>query len=75
MILIREVEGIGDCTENWIQRSSNPKAQYQTYSTYSHSTVKKLIICNKSDSISYISDKYAGSATDRFITDDINIAA
>ena len=69
-------EGIGDCTEQWIQRSSNPKAKYQTYSTYkSHNTVKKLAICTKSGSISYISDAYAGSATDRFITEDTNIAA
>ena len=22
-----KVEGIGDCTDQWIQRSSNPKAQ------------------------------------------------
>ena len=73
-----KVEGIGTCTEQWIQRSSNSKAQYQTYSTYkSHNTVKKLVICTKSKSvsISYISDAYAGSATDRFITEDTNIAA
>ena len=69
-------EGIGDSTEQWNQRSSNPKAQYQTYSIYkSHNTVKKLVICTKSGSISYISDAYAGSATDRFITEDNNIAA
>ena len=65
---LNKVEGIGYCTEQWIQRSSNPKAQYQTCSTYkSHNTVKKLVICTKSGSISYISDAYAGSATDRFI--------
>ena len=29
-----KVEGIGGCTGQCIQRSSNPKAQYQTYSTY-----------------------------------------
>ena len=71
-----KVEGIGKCTEQWIQRSSNPKAQYQTYSTYkSHNTVKKLAICTKHGPISYISDAYAGSATDRFVTEDTNIAA
>ena len=70
------VKEIGDCTEQWIQISSNPKAQYQTYSTYeSHNTVKKLVICTKSGSISYISATYAGSATDRFVTEDTNIAA
>ena len=71
-----KVEGIGKCTEQWIQRSSNPKAQYQAYSTYkSHNTVKKLAICTKHGPISYISDAYAGSATDRFVTEDTNIAA
>ena len=61
---LNKVEGIGDCTEQWIQRSSNPKAQYQTYSFYkSHNTVKKLVICTKSGSISYISGAYVGSAT------------
>ena len=71
-----KVEGIRDCTEQWIQRSSNPKAQNQTYSTYkSHNTVKKLLISTKSGSISYISDEYAGLATDRFITEDTNITA
>ena len=70
-----KVEGIGKCTKQWIQRSSNPKAQYQTYSTYkSHNTVKKLAICTKHGPISYISDAYAGSATDRFVTEDTNIA-
>ena len=71
-----KVEGIGDCTEQWIQRSSNPKAQYQTYSTYkSHNTLKKLIFCTKSGSISYLSDAYSGSSTDRFITEHTNVAA
>ena len=69
-------EGIGDCTEQWIEHSKNPDAQYQTYSSYkSHNTLKKLIFCTKSGSISYISEAYAGSCTDRFITEDTNIAA
>ena len=43
-----KVEGIEECTEQWIQRSSNPKAQYQTYSTYkSHNTVKRLVFVPK----------------------------
>ena len=66
-----KVERSEDCTEQWIQRSSNPKAQYQTYSTYkSYNTVKELVICTKSGSISYISEARAGSATDRFIIED-----
>ena len=36
---------------------------------------KKLIVYTKSGSILYISEEYAGSCTDRFITDDTNIAA
>lgn len=68
-------EGIGDCTEQWIEHSKNVGAQYQTYSTYkSHNTLKKLIFCTKSGSISYISPAYAGSCTDRFITEDTNVA-
>ena len=71
-----KVEGIGDCTEQWIQHSKNVDAQYQTYSTYkSHNTLKKLIFCTKSGSISYISEAYGGSASDRFITNDTNVAA
>ena len=68
-------EGIGDCTEQWIEHSKNADAQYQTYSSYkSHNTLKKLIFCTKSGSISYISEAYGGSCTDRFITEDTNIA-
>ena len=52
-----------------------PKAQYQTYNTYKiHNTVKKLATSTKSGSTSYISDAYARSATDRFITEDTSIA-
>ena len=69
-------EGIGDCTEQYIEHSKNTDAQYQTYSTYkSHNTLKKLIFCTKSGSISYISPTYAGSCSDRFITEDTNVAA
>ena len=71
-----KVEGIGDCTEQWIQRSKNADAQYQTYSTYkSHNTLKTLIFCTKSGSISYISEAYGGSSSDRFITEDTNVAS
>ena len=71
-----KVEGIEDCTQQWIKKSSNSKAQHQIYSTYkSHNTVKKLLICAKSDSISYISDTCTGSGTDRFITEDNYVAA
>ena len=40
-------------------------------STYkSANTLKKLIVCTKAGSISYISDAYGGAASDRFITED-----
>ena len=77
-ILMDKCEGIdeGDCTEQWIAHSKNPDAQYQTYCLYkSNNTLKKLIFCTKSGSISYISEAYAGSCTDRFITEDADIAA
>lgn len=69
-------EGIGDCTEQYVEHSKNVAAQYQTYSTYkSRNTLKILIFCTKSGSISYISPAYAGSSTDRFITEDTNVAS
>ena len=72
----KKLEGIDDCTEQWIQHSKNVDAQYQTDSTNkSHNTLKKRIFCTKSGSISDISEAYGGSASDRFITNDTNVAA
>ncbi|XP_065683771.1 uncharacterized protein LOC136096454 [Hydra vulgaris] len=69
------VEGIGDCTEQTIQKPANAKAQYQTYSSYkSRNTLKKLIFCTKGGSISFVSKGYSGSSSDRFITKDCNVA-
>ena len=69
-----KVEGIGDCTEQVIQKPANSKAQYQTYSTYkSRNTQKKLIFCTKGGSNSFVSRSYSGSASDRFITEDSNV--
>ena len=69
-----KVEAIGDCTEQVIQKSSNTKAQYQTYSSYkSRNTHKKLIFCTKGGSICYVSKSYSGSSSDRFITEDCNV--
>ncbi|XP_065639589.1 uncharacterized protein LOC136072328 [Hydra vulgaris] len=69
------VEGIGDCTEQTIQKPANAKAQYQTYSSYkSRNTLKKLIFCTKGGSISFVSKGYSGSSSDRFITEDCNVA-
>nr|XP_047127822.1 uncharacterized protein LOC124808658 [Hydra vulgaris] len=69
------VEGIGDCTEQTIQKSANAKAQYQTYSSYkSRNTLKKLIFCTKGGSISFVFKGYSGSSSDCFITEDCNVA-
>ncbi|XP_065672157.1 uncharacterized protein LOC124816018 isoform X2 [Hydra vulgaris] len=51
-----DVEGIGDCTEQTIQKSADARAQYQTYSSYkSRNTYKELIFCTKGGSISFVS--------------------
>ena len=69
----KKVAGIGDGIEQWIQISSNPNSQCQTYSTCkSHKTVKRLFICTQNGSISYLLDAYAGSLTYRFVTEDAN---
>ena len=67
---LAKMEGIIDCTEQKIPKPFLSKAQYQTYSTYkSSNTLKKLVICTKSGSISYISPAIGGCASDRFITE------
>jgi hypothetical protein len=72
---LANVEGIIDCTEQKIAKPSLSKAQYQTYSTYkSSNTLKKLVICTKSGSFSYISPSFGGSSSDRHITEQCQIA-
>lgn len=72
---LSKVEGIIDCTEQKISKPSLTKAQYQTYSTYkSSNTLKKLIICTKAGSISYISPSFGGLASDRFISEQCLVA-
>ena len=70
---LKNVEGIIDCTEQHFEKPSNAKLQYQTYSTYKSANTQKMIVCTKAGSISYISDGYGGSASDRFITEDCNV--
>ena len=73
---LKKVEGIIDCTEQRIATPSNAKMQYQTYSQYkSANTLKKVIVCTKSGSISFISDAYGGAASDRFITEDCGVVS
>lgn len=72
---LANVESIPDCTEQKISKPSLSKAQYQTYSTYkSSNTLKKLVICTKSGSLSDISPSFGGSASDSFITEPCHIA-
>ena len=72
---LAKVEGIIDCTEPKISKPSLSKVQYQTYSTYkSSNTLKKLVICTKSGSFSYISPSFGGCASDRYITEHCPIA-
>ena len=67
---LNSCEGIGDCVEQEIEHSKNTDAQYKTYSTYkSRNTLKRLIFCTKSGSVSYISEAYGGACSDRFITE------
>lgn len=40
-----------------------------------YNTLKKLIVCTKSGSMSYISDAYGGAASDRFITEDCGVVS
>ena len=71
-----KVEGIGDCTEQWIQRSSNTKAQLKLTAFIKVITLSRtLLFVLEVVSVSNISDAYPGSTTDRFITEDTNIAA
>ena len=49
-----KVEGIGDCTEQWIQRSSNPKAQYQTYSKLSIKLTALIKVITLSRSLLFV---------------------
>ena len=64
------VIGIIDCTEGTIEKPSIAKAQSQTYSSYeSRNTWKKLLCITPAVTVSFISKCYAGSASDRYITE------
>ena len=67
-------EKFGDWTEKLIERSSNPKAKYQTYSTYKVITLTRSLffVLKVVPLIIYQSDLYTGSATGRFITEVTN---
>ncbi len=58
-----------DATEIYIEKPSNPIAQQATFSSYKNrNTLKILVGIDPSGSISFISDLYGGSISDRELT-------
>ena len=59
-----------DATETPIQKPSHVDAQSVTWSTYKHkNTLKTMIGCTPRGVVSYVSDTYGGSASDRQIVE------
>ena len=57
-----------DATEIPIESPSNVNSQAATWSTYKHkNTVKSMIGCTPRWAVSYVSDAYVGSTSDRQI--------
>ena len=64
-----ETRAVIDCTEFFIQKPSNTKAQSLTYSSYkSHNTAKCLVAIDPTGAFTFISETWGGNASDRFIT-------
>ena len=58
-----------DCTEFFIQKPSNTKAQSTTYSSYkSHNTAKVLVAISPTGGFTFVSEPWGGNASDRFLT-------
>jgi hypothetical protein len=63
-----------DGTECPVKRPKNPKAQQQTFSTYKNrNTAKVLIGTTPGGLVSYVSDSYGGSTSDRQIVERSNL--
>ncbi|XP_071138862.1 putative nuclease HARBI1 [Mytilus edulis] len=65
---------IMDATEIPIERPSNVESQSATWSNYKHkNTLKAMIGCSPRGAITFISDSYGGSASDRQIIEKSNL--
>ena len=65
-----KTRAIIDCTEFFIQKPGNTKAQSTTYSSYkSHNTAKVLVAISPSGAFTFVSDPWGGNASDRFLTE------
>jgi hypothetical protein len=63
-----------DCTEIFIEMPSAPVSQSITFSTYKHhNTAKGLIGISPSGMLTFVSDLYAGRASDKELTKDCGI--
>ena len=64
-----KTRAIIDCTEFFIQKPSNTKAQSLTYSSYkSHNTAKSLVAIDPTGAFTFVSETWGGNTSDRFIT-------
>ena len=63
-----------DATEIPIAKPSNVDAQSMTWSTYKHkNTLKTMVGCSPRGVITYVSESYGGSASDRQIIEDSDL--
>lgn len=66
--LFKKTLVILDATETPVQKPSHVKAQSITYSTYkSKNTLKTMVGCSPRGLVTYVSDSYGGSCSDRQI--------